>query len=108
MFKFTKFYLCLVLALKVDFHLSVWRQEQEWERERKQENIKANKVVFDWLFKNNKNVAFAKISRFDWLSLGFPVSVRQKVELNLTFSREQTNMKIFLCESKNIKLRMPT
>ena len=74
----------------------------------KRENNKANKVVFDWLFKNNKNAAFAKISRFDWLSLGFPVSVREKVDLNLTFSREQTDRKIFLWESKNIKLRMPT
>ena len=42
------------------------------ERERAQDkletgNNKANKVVFNWLFKNNENAVFAKIRRFDWL-----------------------------------------
>ena len=40
----------------------------------KREYHKANKKVFDCLLKNNKNAAFAKIIRFDWLSLDFRVS----------------------------------
>ena len=39
------------------------------ERERAQDKIETgnNKVVFNWLFKNNENAVFAKIRRFDWL-----------------------------------------
>jgi len=36
-------------TLKVDFHLSVWLQEQE--------NGKGNALQFDWLLKNNKSAA---------------------------------------------------
>ena len=42
----------------------------------KWEYNKANKEVFDWLLKNNENAEFANISRFDWLSVGFPVNKR--------------------------------
>ena len=43
----------------------------------KREHYKANKEVFGWLLKNNKNTGFTIISRFDWLSLDFPVVVRE-------------------------------
>jgi len=38
--------------------------------------------VFDWLLKNNKNAALAKITRFDWLLWLFPLGLREKVELD--------------------------
>ena len=62
------------------------QMEKSYFAKREWEHNKANKEVFDWLLKNNKIAAFAIISRFDWLSLDFPVSVREKVELS-SFSR---------------------
>ena len=62
---------------------------------REREQNQANKEVFDWLLKNNKNAAFAIISQFDWLLLDFPVSMWEKVELNSTNGHE--NCKISNC-----------
>ena len=67
------------------------------------EHNKTNKVVFDWLFKNNINAAFATIR----LSLGFPVSVRKKVDLNSTSSWEQTDKKISWREAKILNCACP-
>ena len=60
---------------------------------REREHNKANKVL-----KNNKNATFAKISRYDWLSLDFPVSVREKVKF---FLRKNGQERIF-CEKAKI------
>jgi len=38
----------------------------------------------------------AKITLFDWLSWLFPFSLREKVELDSTFSWDQTYRKTFL------------
>ena len=53
-------------------------QEKSYSAKRERENNKVNKEVFDWLLKNNKNAAFAKISRSNWLTLGIPVRVQEK------------------------------
>jgi len=60
--------------------LSVWLQEREQEQENgkgKNKHLIFNRktvtcakiaLKFDWLLKNNKSAALAKITLFDWLS----------------------------------------
>jgi len=62
----------------VDFHLTVWLQKRKQEQENgKEKNFIFNRetvtcakiaLQFDWLLKNNKSAALAKITLFDWLS----------------------------------------
>ena len=56
----------------LDFYLSVWQQENHILLNRNGNVIKqrVKKYLIGYL-KNNKNAAFAKISRFHWVVIGF-------------------------------------
>ena len=79
--------------------------EISYSTKQKCQHDKVNKELFDWILENNKNAAFAKNIHFDWLSLGFPISVKVEklISCSVTFSGDKRTEKFtHFGKAKNI------